>query len=92
MAKLSLADRATIANIPEYGATCGFFPVDGKTLDYMRLSGREEGAISGVEAFTKAQGLWYDPEAPEKSYTTLIELDMSTVNAAMAGRRGRKTE
>ena len=59
---LSLADRATIANMaPEYGATCGFFPVDGKTLDYLRLSGREEEAIAGVEAFTKAQGLWYDP-------------------------------
>ena len=86
MAKLSLADRATIANMaPEYGATCGFFPVDGKTLDYLRLSGREEDAIAGVEAFTKAQGLWYDPNAAEKSYTTLLELDMSTVNAAMAG-------
>ena len=86
MAKLSLADRATIANMaPEYGATCGFFPVDGKTLDYLRLSGREEEAIAGVEAFTKAQGLWYDSNAAEKSYTTLLELDMSTVNAAMAG-------
>ena len=76
---------------PEYGATCGFFPVDGKTLDYLRLSGREEDAIAGVEAFTKAQGLWYDPNAAEKSYTTLLELDMSTVNAAMAGPKDLKT-
>ena len=67
MSALSLPDRATIANMaPEYGATCGFFPVDENTLSYMRLSGREDDHIAGVEAYCKAQGLWYDASAPEK--------------------------
>ena len=86
MAALSLPDRATIANMaPEYGATCGFFPVDGNTLSYMRLSGRDEEHIAGVEAYCKAQGLWYDSSTPEKSYTALLELDLSTVQPALAG-------
>ena len=86
MAALSLPDRATIANMaPEYGATCGFFPVDDNTLSYMRLSGREEEHIAGVEAYCKAQGLWYDSSTPEKSYTALLELDLSTVQPALAG-------
>jgi len=86
MAALSLPDRATIANMaPEYGATCGFFPVDENTLAYMRLSGREEDAIAGVEAFCRAQGLWYDSSAPEKSYSATLELDLSTVEPALAG-------
>ena len=86
MAALSLPDRATIANMaPEYGATCGFFPVDDNTLAYMRLSGREEEHIAGVEAYCKAQGLWYDSSVPEKSYTALLELDLSTVQPALAG-------
>jgi aconitate hydratase len=86
MAALTLPDRATIANMaPEYGATCGFFPVDENTLAYMRLSGREEDAIAGVEAFCRAQGLWYDSSAPEKSYSTTLELDLSTVEPALAG-------
>ena len=86
MAELSLPDRATIANMaPEYGATCGFFPVDGNTLDYLRLSGREEEQISGVEQYCKAQGLWYDKDSPEKTYTAVIELDLSTVEPALAG-------
>ena len=68
MAALSLPDRATIANMaPEYGATCGFFPVDGNTLAYMRLSGRTEEDVKGVEEYCKAQGLWYDSNAPEKN-------------------------
>ena len=86
MAALSLPDRATIANMaPEYGATCGFFPVDGNTLAYMRLSGRTEEDVKGVEEYCKAQGLWYDSRAPEKSYTALLELDLSTVQPALAG-------
>ena len=86
MAALSLPDRATIANMaPEYGATCGFFPVDENTLSYMRLSGRLEEDIAGVEAYCKAQGLWYDSNAEEKSYTAMLELDLSTVEPALAG-------
>ncbi len=86
MVALSLADRATIANMaPEYGATCGFFPVDERTMEYLRLTGREEAAVQGVEAFAKAQGLWYNSEDAEKSYTAVLELDLSTVEPALAG-------
>ncbi len=86
MVALSLADRATIANMaPEYGATCGFFPVDERTMEYLRLTGREEESLQGVESFTKAQGLWYNSEDAEKSYTAVIELDLSTVEPALAG-------
>ena len=86
MAALSLADRATIANMaPEYGATCGFFPVDERTLEYLRLTGREESAIEGVEAYSKAQGLWYSATDPEKSYTSIVELDLTTIQPALAG-------
>ena len=86
MVALTLADRATIANMaPEYGATCGFFPVDERTLEYMRLSGRENEAIAGVEAYARAQGLWYEAGAAEKSYTATLELDLTTVQPALAG-------
>ena len=86
MAALKLADRATIANMaPEYGATCGFFPVDERTLDYMRLSGREDDAIAGVEAYARAQGLWFEAGAAEKSYTATLELDLTSVQPALAG-------
>ena len=86
MEALSLADRATIANMaPEYGATCGFFPVDERTLDYLRLTGREEAAVAGVEAYAKAQGLWYASGAEEKSYTAVLELDLDNVVPALAG-------
>ena len=86
MVALSLADRATIANMaPEYGATCGFFPVDERTMEYLRLTGREEEAVQGVESFAKAQGLWYNSEDTEKSYTAVLELDLSTVEPALAG-------
>ena len=86
MSVLTLADRATIANMaPEYGATCGFFPVDERTLEYLRLSGREDDAIAGVEAYARAQGLWYSTDNPEKSYTDTLELDLSTVQPALAG-------
>ena len=86
MVALSLADRATIANMaPEYGATCGFFPVDERTMEYLRLTGRDEQALQGVESFAKAQGLWYNSEDVEKSYTAVLELDLSTVEPALAG-------
>ena len=84
MAEMALADRATIANMaPEYGATCGFFPVDEVTLDYLRLSGRDEHRIKLVEEYTKAQGLWRDEHEPVFSDT--LELDLSTVMPSLAG-------
>ena len=86
MKALSLADRATIANMaPEYGATCGFFPVDERTLDYLRLTGREEAAVAGVEAYAKVQGLWYAEDADEKAYTAVLELNLDDVVPALAG-------
>ena len=82
---LSLADRATLANMaPEYGATCGFFGIDEKTLDYMRLTGRNEDQIALTEAYAKAQGLWL-PEAAEPVFTDTLELDMGTVVPSLAG-------
>ena len=82
---LPLADRATIANMsPEYGATCGFFPVDNVTLDYLRLSGRTEEQVALVEAYTKAQGMWRNP-GDEPVFTSTLELDMGTVEASLAG-------
>ena len=86
MKALSLADRATIANMaPEYGATCGFFPVDERTLEYLRLTGREDTAVAGVEAYAKAQGLWCGEAAEEKSYTAVLELNLNDVVPALAG-------
>jgi len=84
---LSVADRATIANMaPEYGATCGFFPVDGKTLDYMRLTGRSEEQIALTEAYAKAQGLWLEAGAwHEPLFTDTLELDMDGVEPSLAG-------
>ena len=85
-AKLTLADRATIANMaPEYGATCGFFGIDDKTLDYMRLTGRDEDAIALVEAYAREQGLWFDPANPEPIFTDTLELDMGSVVPSLAG-------
>ncbi len=82
---LSVADRATIANMaPEYGATCGFFPVDRKTLDYYRLTGRSEEQIALVEAYSRAQGLWLDPDV-EPLFTDTLQLDMSSVEPSLAG-------
>ena len=86
VSQLSLADRATIANMaPEYGATCGFFPIDGKTLDYMRLTGRDEDGIALVEAYAKAQGFWLDTNAADPVVTDTLELDMGTVVPSLAG-------
>ena len=85
LADLSLADRATLANMaPEYGATCGFFGIDGKTLDYLRLTGRDEGQIELVEAYAKEQGFWIDP-AVEPIFSSTLELDLSTVVPSLAG-------
>jgi aconitate hydratase len=83
---LPLADRATIGNMaPEYGATCGLFPVDKVTLDYMRLSGRDEHRLKLVEAYFKAQGMWRDSTTPDPVFTDTLELDMSTVEPSLAG-------
>ncbi|WP_174275172.1 aconitate hydratase AcnA [Sphingomonas bacterium] len=83
---LSLADRATVANMaPEYGATCGFFPVDQATINYLRLTGRDEWQIDLVEAYCRAQGLWRDPTLPDPVFTDTLVLDMTTVQPSMAG-------
>ena len=83
---LPLADRATIANMaPEYGATCGLFPVDELTLDYLRLSGRSAERVKLVEAYMKEQGLWFDPSAPEANYTDVLTLDLATIEPSLAG-------
>ncbi len=84
--ELPLADRATIANMaPEYGATCGIFPIDNESLNYLRLSGRDEAQIRLVEAYAKAQGLWRDPGAPDAEFSSTLELDMGTVKPSLAG-------
>jgi aconitate hydratase len=83
---LPVADRATIANMaPEYGATCGFFPIDAKTLDYLRQTGRDEHQIAMVEAYLKAQGMFRDASTPEPVFTDTLELDLSTVVPSLAG-------
>ncbi|OSQ46403.1 aconitate hydratase AcnA [Thalassospira sp. MCCC 1A01428] len=85
LAHMSLPDRATIGNMaPEYGATCGFFPIDDETLNYMRSTGRSEEQIALVEAYAKEQGMWGDP-AHEAVYTDTLELDISTVEPALSG-------
>ncbi|MFB3167106.1 aconitate hydratase AcnA [Neobacillus sp. 179-C4.2 HS] len=82
---LPLADRATIANMaPEYGATCGFFPIDGESLEYMRLTGREESHIQVVEEYCKANSLFFDPSF-EPVYTDVIEIDLSVIEANLSG-------
>ncbi|MEQ8807194.1 MAG: aconitate hydratase AcnA, partial [Rhodospirillales bacterium] len=83
---LSLADQATIANMaPEYGATCGFFPVTQATLDYLIFTGRDAGRVSLVEAYAKAQGMWRDSSTPDPVYTDTLELDIGTVVPSLAG-------
>ncbi len=83
---LSLADRATLANMaPEYGATCGIFPIDGETLNYLRLSGRSEEQVALVEAYARAQGLFREPGAAEAEYSSVVELDMGSVEPSLAG-------
>ncbi|MBX3173631.1 MAG: aconitate hydratase AcnA [Gemmatimonadaceae bacterium] len=86
LSSLSLADRATIANMaPEYGATMGFFPVDAETLKYLKLSGRSEHQVKLVEAYTKAQGLFRTDDTPDPVFTDTLELDLATVVPSLAG-------
>ncbi len=83
---LTLADQATIANMaPEYGATCGFFPVDQETLDYLAFTGRDPHRVKVVEAYAKAQGMWRDSNTPDPEFTTTMELDMGEIVPAISG-------
>jgi aconitate hydratase len=83
---LPLADRATIANMaPEYGATCGFFPIDQVTLDYLTLTGREPATVALVEAYARAQGLWRASDTPAPEFSAVLELDLGTVRPSLAG-------
>jgi aconitate hydratase len=84
--ELPLADRATIGNMsPEYGATCGIFPIDQETLNYLRLTGRSEEQIALVEAYCREQGLFHDANMPEAEYSELLALDLATVESSLAG-------
>ncbi|WPZ35999.1 aconitate hydratase AcnA [Thalassobaculum sp. OXR-137] len=83
---LPLADRATIANMaPEYGATCGFFPIDAETINYLRFTGRDEDRVKLVEAYARAQGMWREKDTPDPEFTDTLELDMSSVVPSLAG-------
>ncbi len=83
---LSLTDRATISNMaPEYGATCGFFPIDKETVRYLEFTGRDAGRVALVEAYAKAQGMWRDETTPDPIFTDSISLDLSTVEPSLAG-------
>jgi len=83
---LALADRATIGNMaPEYGATCGIFPIDAEAINYLRLSGRDAKQIALVEAYAKAQGLWHDASTPHAEYSSTLELDLGDVRPSLAG-------
>jgi aconitate hydratase len=83
---LSLADRATIANMaPEYGATCGFFPIDAETIAFLNFTGRDASRVKLVEAYAKAQGMWRDKGAPDPVFTDTLELDMASVEPSLAG-------
>jgi aconitate hydratase len=85
---LSLANRATVANMaPEYGATIGFFPIDEKTLDYLRLSGRDDARVELIEAYAHEQGLFQSADSPDPEYTAALELDLGTVEPSLAGPR-----
>src|SRR5204863_2601 len=84
--QLPLADRATIANMaPEYGATCGFFPVDAETLRYLRTTGRRDEDVALVEAACRAQGLWWTADAPEPAYSEVVEIDLGSIEPSVAG-------
>jgi aconitate hydratase len=84
--ELPLADRATIANMaPEYGATCGFFPIDAETIAYLKMSGRKPSQIALVEAYAKTQGLWRTVRTPDPLFTDTVELDLGAVEASLAG-------
>ena len=84
--QLSLADRATISNMaPEYGATCGFFPIDQETINYLNFTARDEKRVKLVEAYAKAQGMWRDASTPDPEFTDTLSLDISTVEPSLAG-------
>jgi len=86
LSQLPLADRATLANMaPEYGATCGFFPVDVETMRYLRLSGRDEATLKLVESYCRAQGLWYQADQPDPDFSSIVTLDLDAVEASLAG-------
>ena len=86
LAKLSLADRATISNMaPEYGATCGFFPTDQETINFLKFTGRDPEVVELVEAYAKAQGVWWTPQSPDPVFTDSLELDMGTIVPCLAG-------
>ncbi|MDF1757458.1 MAG: aconitate hydratase AcnA [Legionellaceae bacterium] len=86
LSDLPLADRATISNMaPEYGATCGFFPVDNETLRYLKLTGREDDEIALVEEYCRAQGLWYDKDSADPTYTSVVELDLGSIEPSLSG-------
>ncbi len=88
LGSLSLADRATIANMaPEYGATCGIFPVDAQTITYLRQTGRDEQAVALVETYMREMQLWHDEDSPEARYSALLELDLGDVEPSLAGPR-----
>jgi aconitate hydratase len=88
LAHLALADRATIGNMaPEYGATCGYFPIDQVTLNYMAFTGRDTKRVKLAEAYAKAQGLWRDDKTPDPVFTDTLELDLGTVEPSLAGPR-----
>ncbi len=86
LSQLPLADRATLANMaPEYGATCGFFPVDAETIRYLGLTGRDEATLKLVEAYCWAQGMWYQADSPDPVFSSQLKLDLSSVEASLAG-------
>ncbi|SEQ66169.1 aconitate hydratase [Solimonas aquatica] len=86
LANLSASDRNTIGNMaPEYGATCGIFPIDEETLRYLRLTGRSEAHIARVKAYAQAQGMWWTPDAPEAQYSDVLHLDLSSIQPSLAG-------
>ena len=86
MAELSIPDRATIANMaPEYGATCGFFPIDAKTIDYLRFTAKTDDEVALTEAWAKASGFYWTPSDPEPEFAAVLELDLSTVQPSLAG-------
>ena len=83
---MTVADRATIGNMaPEYGATCGFFPIDEKTIDYLRTTGRTDERVALVEAYAKAQGMWRDAKTPDPVFTDTLALDLADVQPSLAG-------
>ena len=89
---LSLADRATISNMaPEYGATCGIFPIDQETIRYLKFTGRDDDRVALVEAYAKAQGVWREPDAAEPAFTDTLSLISARWNRRLPGRNGRRT-